>query len=177
MLYFIRHGETNDNINHILTGRKDTPLNGNGLKQVEEEAINRKNLHFDIILCSPLTRAIQTCEAINKYHNCEVVITEDLIERTYGKYEGKPSYLIDREKCWNYLEDMEKKGIENLKMFFGRVYQFLDKIKEEYKDKNILIVAHRGIGKAVYCYFNGLPLDGRLLDLNIPNAKILEYRW
>lgn len=177
MLYFIRHGQTEQNVNHILTGRLDIPLNKEGEKQVEKEGENSKNLNIDIIFCSPLYRARQTCEAINKYHNAKVIICDEIIERTYGKYEGKKFSSIDREKSWNYFEDMDRKGIETPRMLFGRVYAFLDRIKEEYKDKDVLIVAHNGIGRAIYCYFNGLPNDGNLLSINMPNAKIIKYEF
>ena len=33
MLYFIRHGQTEENVNHILTGRRDIPLNKTKSKQ------------------------------------------------------------------------------------------------------------------------------------------------
>lgn len=177
MLYFIRHGQTEENVNHILTGRRDIPLNEVGMKQVEEEGENCKDLNIDIIFCSPLLRARQTCEAINKYHGAEVIVTDEVIERTYGKYEGKPSSCINREKCWNYFEDIDKGKMETPRMLFGRVYAFLDKIKEEYKDKDILIVAHNGIGRAIYCYFNGLPSDGNLLSFEMPNAKVISYKF
>lgn len=177
MLYFIRHGQTEENVKHILTGRRDIPLNEEGKRQVELEGEKNKNMNIDLIFCSPLYRAKQTCEAINKYHNCKVIITDELIERTYGKYEGKPSSCIDREKCWNYFEDMSKGGMETPRMLFGRIYAFLDKIKEEYKDKDVLIVAHNGIGRAIYCYFNGLPNDGNLLSFEMPNAKIISYKF
>lgn len=177
MLYFVRHGQTEENVNRILTGRRDIPLNSIGEKQVEEEGERQKNLPIDIIFCSPLERAKRTCEAINKYHNVEVIYTNEIIERTYGRYEGKKSSCIDREKCWNYFEDYDKGGMETPRMLLGRVYEFLDKIKEEYKDKNVLIVAHNGIGRAIYCYFNGIPLDGNLLSFEMPNAKVIEYKF
>lgn len=177
MLYFIRHGQTDENVKRILTGRRDIPLNDIGLKQVEEEGNNCKDLNIDIIVCSPLYRARQTCDAINKYHNVKVVVTDEVIERTYGKYEGKLSSSINREKCWNYFADMNKGGIETPRVLFGRIYAFLDKIKEEYKDKDILIVAHNGVGRAIYCYFNGLPEDGNLLSFNMPNAKVISYKF
>ena len=177
MLYFIRHGQTEENVKNILTGRRDIPLNETGVKQVEDEGVNCKDLNIDIIFCSPLYRARQTCDAINKYHNAEVVVTDEVIERTYGKYEGKLASSIDREKSWNYFEDYNKKGIETPRMLFGRIYAFLDKIKEEYKDKDVLIVAHNGVGRAIYCYFNGIPEGGNLLSFNMPNAKVISYKF
>jgi probable phosphoglycerate mutase len=177
MLYFIRHGQTEDNARHILTGRKDIPLSAEGIRQVEEESENCKNINIDIIFCSPLIRARMTCDAINKYHNAKVIVTDELIERDYGRYDGKPDTKIDREKCWNYFDDFDKYGVESPKMVFGRVYAFLDRIKEEYKDKDVLIVTHKGVGRAVHCYFNGLPSDGDLLSLGMPNAKIITYKF
>lgn len=177
MLYFVRHGETDDNVNHILTGRQNTPLNENGLKQVEQSGIEAKDLKIGVIFCSPLDRARKTCEAINKYHYKDVIYTEELIERSYGLYENRPSSSIDREACWNYFEDYKKDVMETPRELFGRVYAFLDKIKKEYKNKNILIVAHNGIGRAIYCYFNGIPADGNLLSFEMPNAKVITYNF
>jgi len=177
VLYFIRHGQTEENVKNILTGRRDIPLNKEGEKQIELEAENCKDVNIDIIFCSPLIRARQTCEAINKYHNSKVVFTDEVIERSYGKYEGKLASSIDREKSWNYFEDMDKGGMETPRMLFGRIYAFLDKIKEEYKDKDVLIVAHNGVGRAIYCYFNGLPSDGNLLSFSMPNAKVVSYKF
>ena len=177
MLYFIRHGRTEENVKHILTGRRDIPLDEEGERQVALEGENSQNLKIDIIFCSPLFRARQTCEAINKYHNAPVVITDELIERTYGKYEGKLSSSVDKAKMWNYFVNYNRGGIETPQMILGRVYAFLDKIRDEYKEKNVLLVAHNGIGRAVYCYFNGIPLDGDLLSIESPNAKILSYEF
>ena len=177
MLYFIRHGQTNQNIEGILTGRLDIPLNETGVKQVEQAGIDAKNLKIDLIFCSPLERARQTCDAINKYHNAEVIITDEVIERTYGIYEGKHNSSVNKEKMWDYFDDTYIKVMETPKELFGRIYAFLDKIKKEYKDKNILIVAHNGVGRAIHCYFNGLPIDGNLLSLNMPNAKVIEYNF
>ena len=121
MLYFIRHGQTEENVKHILTGRRDIPLNAIGEEQVKEEGQKNKNLNIDIIFCSPLIRARQTCDAINEYHDAKVIVTDEIIERTYGRYEGKQSSSIDREKSWNYFEDMHRGGIESPRMLFGRI--------------------------------------------------------
>ncbi len=36
----------------------------------------------------------------------------------------------------------------------------LDEIKEKYKNKNILLVTHGGVARAIHFYFNELPKDG-----------------
>ena len=78
MLYFTRHGQTNHNANKLLAGHYDIPLNEEGLKQAKQAGINAKDIEIDLIYCSPLIRAKQTCNEINKYHNAEVIIKEEL---------------------------------------------------------------------------------------------------
>lgn len=175
MLYFVRHGQTNHNLNKLLAGHCDVELNDTGLKQAKLAAENASNLKIDLIYCSPLIRAKQTCNEINKFHNCDVLIRNELIERSFGKYESCEYGCIDGEKCWNYYDETYDDEIEPLRDVFKRVSDFLDSIKEEYSDKNILIVAHNDIGRAIYCYFNGVPKDGNVREINSSNAQIQEF--
>ncbi len=55
----------------------------------------------------------------------------------------------------------------------NRVKNFLDELKT--KDyKSVLVVAHSGVSKAFYVYFNGVPADGKLLNLGLKNTEIKE---
>ena len=57
---------------------------------------------------------------------------------------------------------------------FDKVRNFLEELKN--KDyENVLIVAHSGISKAFYGYFNGIPEDGKFLNLGLKNCEIKEY--
>ena len=42
--------------------------------------------------------------------------------------------------------------------------------------KKVLIVAHSGVSKAFYNYFNGLPEDGAFLKLGLKNGDVKEYK-
>ena len=80
MIYLVRHGQTDDNKNHIIQGNK--PLNETGKQQVEETAETLKDVDFDICFCSPLVRTIQTLDVIKKYHeNLPIVYDDRLKER------------------------------------------------------------------------------------------------
>lgn len=177
MLYFVRHGQTNHNLNKLLAGRCDIELNETGIKQAKQTALKYKDLKIDVIYCSPLTRARQTCNIINEEHKCRVIIKEELIERDFGVYESKDYSSVNGELCWNYYQDAYAGEMETLKEVFKRVYKLLDQIKERAIDENILIVAHNDIGRAIHCYFNGIPSDGNLLNLSMPNGEILKYEW
>ena len=45
----------------------------------------------------------------------------------------------------------------------------------EFKNKNILIVAHAGISVAVECYFNGIPKDDKLVEIRLKNCEYRKY--
>ena len=44
------------------------------------------------------------------------------------------------------------------------------------KNENVVIVAHSGISKAFYGYFNGIPEDGRFLNLGLKNCEIAKFQ-
>ena len=62
---------------------------------------------------------------------------------------------------------------ENIKLFFKRVYNFLDELKTKDYD-NVLIVAHSGVSKAFSWYFEGIN-DGKFLNRGLKNCEIKEY--
>lgn len=64
-IYFVRHGQTDWNIQHRLQGSADIPLNKTGINQAQilKEKIN--NLDIDFIISSPLKRAVDTANIIN----------------------------------------------------------------------------------------------------------------
>ena len=76
---------------------------------------------------------------------------------------------------WNYYSKVEVDGLESISCLFDRVKQFLDEVKEKYKDKNILIVTHGGVARGIYFYFNEIPEDGMIEQFGSSNCGIKEY--
>ena len=67
------------------------------------------------------------------------------------------------------------KDAENVNDFLKRVYSILDDIKN-YEEKNILIVTHNGVCRAINTYFNGIPEDNNLVKLGIQNCEVVNYK-
>ncbi|MBP3501997.1 MAG: histidine phosphatase family protein [Clostridia bacterium] len=172
-----RHGQTEWNVLGKVQGRADIELNERGIEQAEETGKVLKSEQIDLIICSPLKRAKQTAEIINKDRNISIIYDEDVIERDFGEFEGINKKEFDFEGYWSYKQNSKYEKAENIKDFFDRVYNFLDKIKEKYKDKRILIVAHGGISIPVNCYFNGIPEDDNLLNLILGNCEVVKYQY
>ena len=174
MIYFVRHGQTYDNANgNLLTGWSATPLNETGFAQAKEAAENLKDIKFDICFCSPLLRTRQTLDEIIKYHkNLNVIYDDRLKERDYGEITGQPASIC-KFRRWNANDEIPYK-METIPEIFDRVASFYDDLKRKYKDKNILIVAHSGVGRMTHFYFNGKPQDNDYSNFEIGNAKVMK---
>lgn len=172
MIYFVRHGQTNDNIENILTGWAPTPLNEKGIAQAKETAESLKNVKFDICFCSPLLRTKQTLEEIIKYHQgLEVIYDDRLKERDYGEITKQPTSVCNFRR-WN-ANDLIPFEMESIPEMFDRISSFYEEILDNHKGKNILIVSHRGVGRLTHFYFNGKPSDGDYSNFEIGNAKVM----
>ena len=145
MLYIIRHGETANNRKKLLQGRSDLPLNDNGLGQAEKagEFFASLGISFDKVYSSPLIRAVQTAEEIAP--GAEVITDERLIEMDYGPYEGMDLTAPAPEVIAFFMDfagTPAPDGMEQLSSVVGRLGEFLEEIREEAIEKNVLISTH-----------------------------------
>lgn len=175
MIYFVRHGQTDDNANgNLLTGWLATPLNKKGIAQAKEIAKELKDISFDICYCSPLKRTKQTLNIILKYHQKLKVIFDDrLKERDYGEISGKPASICQFRR-WN-ANDKIPYEMESIPQMLERIKNFYTDIIPQSKNKKVLIIAHSGVGRLSYFYFNGLPKDGDYSNFKIDNAKVIKF--
>lgn len=170
-VYIVRHGQ----VPHNALGQYNTAdedLTELGIAQAEQLREKIKNLHFDIVISSPLLRATHTEYILTNYDN-SIIIDERLRERSCGTLSGQPLEVTNREEYWDYNSKIQYGLNENIQDFFKRVYDFLDELKT--KDyKSVLIVAHSGVSKAFSGYFEGIN-DGKFLNRGLKNCEIKEY--
>lgn len=180
-LYFIRHGQTKLNVQHKFNGGIDEELSETGVMQATKAAEGFKDVNIDVIYCSPLKRTRHTLKCLNLPSNVPVIYDERLVERKEGALAGTE---IDDEILHNvYLNrftDVRIDGLETVDEVFNRVHQVIDEIKEKHQDKNVLIVAHGFVGRAVYFYFNAPPENGLLWTMqeSFPlNCEIRKFEF
>ena len=75
----------------------------------------------------------------------------------------------------NYSLNKEYKGVETIQDLCNRVWNLIDELKEDYAEKNILLVTHGGVTRAINGYFNGPNEEGILEDLNLHNCEIRTF--
>lgn len=175
-ILFVRHGETDWNIEKRAQGRKDIELNQNGVMQALEVKERLKDVKIDKIFASPLKRAMKTAEIINENHSLEIISEQALIERNFGPLEGHQFHGNQWFECWNYdLNTQYDMNGECVREFFKRVHLFLDKLLKEDKYETVLLVSHGGVSMAVDSYFNGIVHGEELPDLKMKNCDVREY--
>ena len=176
MIYFVRHGQTYDNANKIIQG--NGPLNEIGIEQAKEAGELLKDIKFDVCFCSPMLRTKQTLEQILVYHKDLKVIYDDrLKERMYGDIVGEYySSIKGFEKRWDNNIQLSY-DIETIDEIYDRVASFFGDIKDEWKNKNVLVVSHKGVGRVTNAYFKGKPSNNDYRDFYLPNGKFLIYEW
>ena len=88
-LYVMRHGETSWNTERKIQGRTDVELTENGKEMARLSAEGMKDIKFDYIYSSPLTRAYTTAEIICKNRDIPIFTDDRLMEVCFGEWEGK----------------------------------------------------------------------------------------
>ncbi len=171
-IYVIRHGETVPNTYHLISGDNECDLTENGIIQAQKIGRILKNVKFNLVMSSPLSRAIKTAEQIT---NEEIIIDERLKEFDYGDYEGKQKKDIKYEECWDYALDFKEHNGETLKHLMRRISNFIEDINKKYPSDTILLSTHSGVARAIHYYLKGIPKDNDLTSLEIYNCSIRVY--
>lgn len=146
-LFLIRHGEV-ANPNHVVYG--DLPgfhLSPAGVLQAHRTAEHLANLVIDVVLTSPLHRAIETATAIADRHDLEPALDVGLTESgqfphwTGHRWKSIPALFPGELEA--YLEDASAAGgVESLMQVATRVDAIIDdSISRGFK--HIVIVGHQ----------------------------------
>ena len=146
IVYLVRHGQTDWNIEKRMQGHTDIPLNDTGIQQMNElsDRIVKEGISFDRLISSPLGRARKSAEIIaEKTGFKDIVFDEDFIERDCGLLEGviwSPELdLNDPEYETESVSDLCKRA----KRAFEK-YDFAE-------DEKIMIVSHGAFLAALVC--------------------------
>lgn len=170
MIYLVRHGQTDWNLEGRNQGQTDIELNETGIQQAKDTATQLLGIKFDAVFSSPLKRALKTCQII---YPGKIIIDERLKERCNGELEGK----VNPKGIVNFNDPNETRyGIEPLSFFKDRLKQFWDFIRKDYQNKNVLVVTHAGVGIWTQVYFNGEPENGNYEQYKIGSGTVLQFK-
>ena len=174
ILYVVRHGQTEWNLEHRCQGISDIPLTEKGIEEAKELQELVKSLNIDVVISSPLTRARDTAKILVD-NKLPINIDDRIIERDWGMNEGAKIDEVDQIDCWDVILNTNVQNIERVQDFMKRVSEFIEDIKYRYHDKNVLVVAHSAVLRVIHYLLGTIPEDGDLTKINIPNLRIIEY--
>ena len=86
---FLRHGQTDWNLEGRFQGLSDIPLNDTGVSQAVQAASRLQNTRIDRVVSSPLIRALKTAAVVADRLALPVHVDSALHERSFGSFEGE----------------------------------------------------------------------------------------
>lgn len=158
----LRHGQTDWNIDFRLQGVTDIPLNETGIAQARDAAEVIDPNDWDLILTSPLSRAMATAKIVAEVNGFAAALIEPLLlERSFGEAEG----LLHEEWRAKYADTNVVPGGESLVDLEARANLLLDTLATKYRGQKVLAVSHGAlIRKLLRIVSKGeFPRDGERL--------------
>ncbi|HVS58791.1 MAG TPA: histidine phosphatase family protein [Candidatus Saccharimonadales bacterium] len=165
-LYFVRHGQSQANIDKVFAGHLDTPLTALGRQQAKAAGAQAALLSIDHIVSSPLVRAHETAIIMAQeigFPADNVELNSLLMERNYGSLQGKP---------WDI--DMDMDGIVDIET----VDSILERARLAYEHLQalpygtILVVSHGTFAQALRSVID--PTRPFKEDNEFINAKVVK---
>ncbi len=172
IVYLARHGETAWTISGQHTGLVDLPLTERGECNALRLGQRLKGLAFTAVLSSPLQRVARTCELAGFGKLAQV--ERDLVEWSYGDYEGRLSSEIRTERSgWQLFRDGCPGGESP-----GQVGARADRIIRQVRSLpgNVLIFSSAHFLRVLAARWLGLePAGGRFFVLSTASLSALSY--
>ncbi|MES3004944.1 MAG: class I tRNA ligase family protein [Patescibacteria group bacterium] len=161
--YFVmRHGESVGNINGVWSCNVENhdPLTDKGVALAKANAEYLKDKNIDLIIASPFERTMQTAKTVAGVIGISpesVIVDDSIVEWNAGKeWNGKPieDYFVARNSSPDRYA-WRAEGGESYDDVLKRVGEFLYKLEKQYSGKNILIVSHGGLTRAMSLVADG----------------------
>ena len=151
-LYFVRHGESEANIQHVISNYASPfGLTERGRQQVHVLADRLKELPITTMYSSPVLRAMDTADILHQSLDLPYRVTEALREYNCGVLEGKSdeeSWRLHRQyyEDWTLRHNYSNKpeGGECFEDIKNRFLPFIESIQHE-GDEHILLIGHGGL--------------------------------
>ncbi len=127
--------------------------------------------NFDAIYTSPLKRCKKLAEKIGSNYSLD----DRLMELDFGEWELKSWNTIPKEEITPWMDNfvsIPTKNGESYINLYDRVVQFFNEIIQKEYTK-VVIVTHAGVMRALWSYWNTIPLD-KSFDLKLNYGAILK---
>ncbi|KRQ85929.1 Phosphoserine phosphatase 1 [Caloramator mitchellensis] len=175
-LILVRHGETEDNLKGVYSGKSDGRLSKRGIEEIKMLKPIIDNFQIKTCITSPLKRAIETADIL---YDGEKIIDERIIEMNFGifeglKYEEALKQFPIEVNSWNddFINYKIPEG-ESLLEVYRRCENFLNDIQKN--SGNVLVISHGGVIRCILSCVFGNPEFFYKFKIDNASVSILEY--
>jgi probable phosphoglycerate mutase len=178
----LRHGQTEMSVQRRFAGRGDIPLTSAGLEQAAAAAARlAKRGGIDVVLTSPLLRALRTAEAVADAAGVPLAVDPDLVETDFGDWEGLTFGEVlarwpDEMAAWQADGSAAPPGGESFAAVTRRVDVALDRLLTERRGQTVVVVSHVTPIKSIVCRALLAP-PAALFRMHLDVASICEAAW
>jgi broad specificity phosphatase PhoE len=176
-LLLARHGQTADNADGLILGRRDPPLSELGQAQARALAAAAREAAIASVWTSPLRRAAATAAIVSEATGAPVSMLDDLAESERGRWEGRPTAELRRTEPERFAafeaasDGFAFPGGESLADQVARTRRALDQVVAG--PQPALVVAHVGTIRAALLALGRRPPA----ETDVPHAQIIELPW
>ena len=175
-LLFIRHAQTEWNIQRRFQGHGDSPITEEGQEQLQRLKSRLAGLEFDVVYSSDLRRTMETSKMLSGKQRVE---EPRLRERGVGIFEGLNLEQIRAEHAEAFRafrsgdKDYQIERGESLQIALNRAWTFLEEMPEKHPGAELAAVSHAGLIRLICKQILGLALDAPNF-FQIPNTSLTQ---
>jgi len=181
-LILVRHGQTQWNKESRALGHADIELTEEGRRQAQGLALALKGESVAAIYSSPLRRALETADAIARFHRGKVEVVDAFVELDAGELDGL-TYDEMRDRYGEFLKEwmrdacsLAMPGGECLEDVQYRAWQGVETLAKNHNEDVVVLVSHNFTILCILCMALGLHLSQfRRLRPNLASISILDF--
>jgi broad specificity phosphatase PhoE len=164
LLYFARHGETEDNARLVFQGHAGKGLNDRGRAQARRLGERLKRTRFSAIIASDLERAAETAHIVGEAVGMAPSFDRDLREVDVGHWTGKSHAELaelypEAWAAWSQGLEVDRGG-ETYAELAARIERAAQRALAVERDGPVLLVSHGGAIKSYASKVMNLSVDG-----------------
>ncbi|HYH31695.1 MAG TPA: histidine phosphatase family protein [Pseudonocardia sp.] len=182
-LTLVRHGQTIWHAENRYAGVSDVPLDDTGRAQAAALGEWARHQGFDVLVCSPVSRARATAQPVAAALGLDPEIVTDLRETDFGLAEGRTLAELRAshpEAAAAFVADPVAHpfpGAEAPAAAAERAVGALRAVAERHRGRSVLVVAHNTLLRLALCAWLGIP-PARYRDVfpRLENAAATRLR-
>ena len=181
-LLLVRHGEITTSREWRYVGHLDVDLTETGVEQMKRIGERLKNERVDVLLSSDLQRTRKGAEIIGTMIGAKPQPNAAFREINLGEWEGLTrdeivaQFPVDFEERSQNLPYFRIRNGESFADLQDRVIRQIETVLEEYKGKNIALIAHGGVNRVIITHVLGMELSNLTrIDQAYGCLNIIDY--